>query len=79
MKDELRYMVGRYHVKPMVVETDEGKFQGVVMLYEGDSHHSERHAVPVASGTYSEALEEAKALAHKVIEKHALEDAKNRA
>ena len=78
MRDELKYMVGRYHVKPMVVETDNRQFQGVVLLYEGDNHHSERHVVPVVSGTYTEALEEARALAHKVIEKHSLEDAKNR-
>ncbi len=79
MKDELKFMVGRYHAKPMVIETDDRRFQGVVLLYEGDDHHSERHVVPVVSGTYKEALEEARALAHKVIEKHALNDAKNRA
>lgn len=78
MKDELKFMVGRYHAKPIVIETDDRQFQGVVMLYKGEDHHSERHVVPITSGTYKEALEEAKALAHKVIEKHALDDAKKR-
>lgn len=78
MKEELKFMVGHYHVKPMVLETDDRQFQGVVLLYEGDDHHSERHVVPVKSGTYTEALEEAKALAHKVIEQHAIDDAKKR-
>lgn len=76
--DELKYMVGRYHLKPIVVETDDRQFQGVVLLYEGQTHESERHVVPVLSGTYTEALEEAKALAHKIIEKYAINDAKNR-
>lgn len=78
MKNELKYTVGHYYAKPMVVETDDRRFQGIVLLYEGTDHHSERHVVPVVSGAYKEALEEAKALAHKVIEKHAVEDARNR-
>lgn len=78
MKNELKFMLGHYHVKPMVLETDDRQFQGVVLLYEGNNHHSERHAVPVVSGTYREALEEARALAHRLIEKRAIEDAKNR-
>jgi hypothetical protein len=40
MKDGLKFMVGRYHARPMFVETDDRRFQGVVLLCEGDDHRS---------------------------------------
>jgi len=69
MKEELKLKVGRYHAKPLVLETDSKQYQGIVLLYEGEHHHSERHVVPTFSRNYHDALENAKALAHKILEK----------
>ncbi len=62
------YTKGAYHAEASVVQTAEGRFQGSVQLtHAGQPAGTHQHLVPVASDTPEEALDEAKALAHRLL------------
>lgn len=65
----LEYRKGGHIAKPLVLQTDGGKFQGMVVFMPASSEDGEpeRLCVPTTSTSYSTALDEAKALAHKVL------------
>lgn len=66
--EAMAYKKGKHHANAVVVETDDGRFQGAVELsHEGEDQHAERHLVPGASDTPEEAFDEAKALAHRLL------------
>lgn len=62
------YTKGAYHADASIILTAEGRFQGTVQLSHGGvAADADRHVVPVASDTPEEALDEAKALAHRLL------------
>lgn len=62
------YTKGAYHADASIVQTAEGRFQGTVQLsHAGANAGGDQHVVPVASDTPEEALDEAKALAHRLL------------
>ena len=66
--EAMAYRKGKHHANAMVIENDDGRFQGAVELSrEGEDQHPERHLVPGASDTPEEAFDEAKALAHRLL------------
>lgn len=64
----MEYRFENHSIKPVVIRTDDGRFQGMVLVVPGMSEHGDpdRVCVPNTSTSYSEALDEAKALAHKM-------------
>lgn len=67
--EEVIYTKGIYTATPRVRQLDDGRFQGVVHLARDDATEPETtvYEVKGASATVSEALEEAKALAHQIL------------
>lgn len=65
----MEYRKGGHIAKPVVLQTDSGKYQGMVIFVPeaSDDKEPERICVPTTSTSYSTALDEAKALAHKVL------------
>lgn len=64
----ISYTKGSHHANASIVATPDGKFQGTVALsHSGGNAGEERHVVSVASDTPQEAMEEAKALAHRLL------------
>ncbi|GAC1409780.1 MAG: hypothetical protein NVSMB6_09890 [Burkholderiaceae bacterium] len=63
----ISYVKGSHHANASIVTTSAGKFQGTVSLSHGDAADGEHHVVPVVSDTPQEAMEEAKALAHRLL------------
>ena len=62
------YTKGTHHADATIVQNADGRFQGAVHLtHGGESGSSHHHLVPVASDTPEEALDEAKALAHRLL------------
>lgn len=62
------YTKGAYHADASVGRTADGRFQGSVHLtHAGAPAGINPHLVPVASDTIEEALDEAKALAHRLL------------
>ena len=62
------YKKGTYHADASIVQTADGRFQGIVQLIHLSQDGSAiQHCVPVASDTAEEALDEAKALAHRLL------------
>jgi len=70
----LEYQFEGQSIKPLVVETDDGHFQGMIIVVPGSNESGEpdRICVPDTSTSYSLALDEAKALAHKLFADKAL-------
>jgi hypothetical protein len=63
---QLIYRKGGYSAEPVVLKTDDGKYQGMVILIPGpDGKKPERRCVPTTTTSYTEALDQARALAHK--------------
>lgn len=64
----LEYRFEDHSIKPMVIQNDDGRYQGIVLVVPGtgESGEPDRLCVPDTSSSYSAALDEAKALAHKV-------------
>jgi hypothetical protein len=67
--EELTYTKGIYTATPRVQRLDDGRFQGVVHLARDDASEPETtvYEVKGVSATVTEALEEAKALAHQIL------------
>ncbi|MBC7414317.1 MAG: hypothetical protein H7327_05230 [Herminiimonas sp.] len=66
--DAIAYKKGKHHANVAVIATEDGRFQGVVMLsHEVEGEGATRHLVPGASDTQDEAFDEAKALAHRLL------------
>lgn len=67
--EDVTYTKGIYTATPGVLRLDDGRFQGVVHLSRDDATEAETTAYEVkgTSATVSEALEEAKALAHQIL------------
>lgn len=67
--EDVIYTKGIYTAKPGVQTLGDGRFQGVVHLARDDATEPETtvYEVKGASATVSEALEEAKALAHQIL------------
>ena len=66
--DAIAYKKGKHHASATVNATEDGRFQGVVMLsHEVEGEEAARHLVPGASDTQDEAFDEAKALAHRLL------------
>jgi 2',3'-cyclic-nucleotide 2'-phosphodiesterase (5'-nucleotidase family) len=67
--DESSYTKGIYTARVAVKPGDDGNFVGVVTLERDDGAELEDtvYEVPIATPTEVEALEEAKALAHRIL------------
>jgi len=67
--EEITYIKGIYTARPGVQTLDDGRFQGVVQLARDDATEPETmvYEVKGVSATVTEALEEAKALAHQIL------------
>ncbi|GLU32764.1 hypothetical protein WKR88_13405 [Trinickia caryophylli] len=67
--DDVTYTKGIYTATVTVRQLDDGQFQGVVSLARDDATELETTAyeVDAPNATASEALEEAKALAHRIL------------
>ncbi|MGG1945179.1 hypothetical protein AB1286_10240 [Trinickia sp. NRRL B-1857] len=67
--EEVTYTKGIYTATPGVQALDDGRFQGVVQLARDDATEPETmlYEVKGVSATVTEALEEAKALAHQIL------------
>lgn len=64
----VEYSKGAHRASATVISTGDGRFRGSVDLSHGDSDALvEHHLVPVSSDTPAEALDEAKALAHRLM------------
>jgi hypothetical protein len=64
----IAYTKGSHQANAGVAPTDDGRFQGVVDLsHTTQGAQAERHLVPVTSDSAEEALDEAKALAHRLL------------
>ncbi|RJG07875.1 hypothetical protein D3870_06195 [Noviherbaspirillum cavernae] len=65
----VRYTKGEQVAEVDILELEDGKFQGVVLITRnhGSSSKQSQHTVQVVSDTPAEALEEAKALAHRLL------------
>ncbi len=61
------YKKGAHQANAGVAPTDDGRFQGVVDLLDSGPGNAARHVVPVTSDSAEEALDEAKALAHRLL------------
>jgi hypothetical protein len=64
----MEYKFENQRIKPIVIQNDDGKFQGMVLVEPEPGRFGEpdRFCVPDTSESYSVALDEAKALAHKM-------------
>lgn len=68
MSKTIAYTKGAHQANAGVAPTDDGRFQGVVDLgHFAQGSGTERHLVPVTSDSAEEALDEAKALAHRLL------------
>ena len=67
--DDVTYTKGIYTATATVRETDGGQFQGIVSLARDDAQDPETTIYEVVSTSASEqeALDEAKALAHRIL------------
>jgi hypothetical protein len=67
--DDVTYTKGLYTATAAVRPLDHGRWQGVVSLArdEGDELENTFYEVEATSATPEEALEEAKALAHRIL------------
>jgi hypothetical protein len=67
--EDVTYTKGLYTATATVRAVDGGKYQGVVALSrdEGDETEDTVYEVEATSATADEALEEAKALAHRIL------------
>jgi hypothetical protein len=67
--DNITYTKGLYTATATVRTLDDGRYQGVVSLLrdEGDVQENTFYEVEATSATADEALEEAKALAHRIL------------
>ncbi|HVW49750.1 MULTISPECIES: hypothetical protein [unclassified Trinickia] len=67
--EDVTYTKGIYTATAGVQQLDDGRFQGVVHLARDDAAEPETtvYEVKGVSATVSEALEEAKALAHQIL------------
>jgi hypothetical protein len=67
--DDVTYTKGIYTATVTVRKLDDGRFQGVVSLARDDATALETtsYEVDIPNATVSEALEEAKALAHRIL------------
>ncbi|RDV00015.1 hypothetical protein [Trinickia dinghuensis] len=67
--EDVTYTKGIYTATPGVQKLEDGRFQGVVQLARDDATEPETtvYEVKGVSATVSEALEEAKALAHQIL------------
>jgi hypothetical protein len=67
--EEITYIKGIYTATPTVHAVDGGRFQGVVSLARDDGEEPDNtvYEVEATSATAAEALEEAKALAHRIL------------
>ena len=62
------YTKGAHHADASVVQIADGRFQGCVhLMHSGQPAGVNPHLVPVTSDTPEEALDEAKALAHRLL------------
>lgn len=62
------YTKGAWHADASIIPTADGRFQGTVrLIHSGEAAGANQHLVPVASDTQEEALDEAKALAHRLL------------
>jgi hypothetical protein len=67
--DDVTYTKGLYTATATVRQLDGGQFQGVVSLARDDAEDPETtlYEVEAASASEQEALDEAKALAHRIL------------
>lgn len=67
--EDITYTKGLYSATASVVPADGGQFRGMVVLSrdEGDELENTAYEVEATSSTEEEALEEAKALAHRIL------------
>lgn len=66
--EPIAYVKGAHHANAGISPTADGRFQGSVTLsHGGPGESAEKHVVPVCSDTPEEAMEEAKALAHRLL------------
>lgn len=65
----VRYMKASWVAQADIQELANGKFQGVVLISRenGDASNEAQHTVETAADSPEEALEEAKALAHRIL------------
>jgi hypothetical protein len=65
----IRYMKANWVAQADIQELENGKFQGVVLISQENaaSDKEEQHTVDSAADSPVEALEEAKALAHRLL------------
>jgi hypothetical protein len=65
----VRYTKGDQVAEADILELADGKFQGVVLITQNEraTSHQIQHTVASASDTPEEALDEAKALAHRLL------------
>ena len=67
--DDVTYTKGIYTATVTVRQLDDGRFQGIVSLARDDAtdHETTSYEVDTPNATPSEALEEGKALAHRIL------------
>lgn len=65
----IKYTKAAWIAQADIQERDDGKFQGVVLISheQGAKSEEEQHTVDTASDSPEEALEQAKALAHRIL------------
>lgn len=65
----VQYTKGSWHAEADIQQAANGKFQGVVLLTHANGHANKQsqHTVDTVSDTPQEALDEAKALAHRIL------------
>ncbi len=72
MMSEMEYRKGNYTARMAVINTDNTRFKGLVLIRQHGEEHIEQFCVPVESDNVEDALEEARALAHKILDERVI-------
>lgn len=68
MMSEMEYRKGNYIARVAVIEWDKQLYRGLVLLRQLGEEQIEQFCVPVESDNAGDALDEARALAHKILD-----------
>ena len=67
MISEMEYRKGNYIARVAVLDTDNRRFRGMVLLRKHGEEEIEKFCAAVESDNVDDALDEARALAHKIL------------
>ncbi len=67
MMSEMEYRKGDYIARVAVIDWDDRQYKGIVFLRQHGEDQIEQFCVPVDSDNVDDALDEARALAHKLL------------